>query len=179
MKALRLNSSKCNLLSNTLTFSGQVCSNEGTRPDLRRVDDLVNALQPSDAHEVRSFLGIWRTAVVHIFQISRQKKMFATSGLKYIKMLLKSRRIRERYLHACPKFDKRKLKFVTVDAPLLGISAILSQQPKYRDIDHRQVLDCACQWSTEQRREKTFPNGKTGDCDSLLCEFGLPVSLHK
>ena len=106
MKALRLNSSKCNLLSNTLTFSGQVCSNEGTRPDPKRVVDLVNALQPSDAHEIRSFLGIWRTAVVHVFQISPQKKMFATSGLKYIKMLLKSRRIRWRYLHACPNLIK-------------------------------------------------------------------------
>ena len=66
-----------------------------------------------------------------------------------------------------------------MDAPPLGILAILSQQPKYRDVNDQQVLDCACQSSTEQRREKILPNRKTGDCDSLLCEFGLPVSLHK
>ena len=58
MKVLQLNRSKCNFLSNTLSFFGQVFSKEGTHPDPRRVADLLNAPQPNNAHEVRSFLGM-------------------------------------------------------------------------------------------------------------------------
>ncbi|CAB4007251.1 Hypothetical predicted protein [Paramuricea clavata] len=58
MKGLRLNRSKCNFLSTILSFFGQVFSKEGTHPDPRRVADLLNAPQPNNAHEVRSFLGM-------------------------------------------------------------------------------------------------------------------------
>ena len=72
MKGLRLNPSKCNFLSNTLTtFFGQVFSKEGTRPDPRRVADLINAPKPNNAHEVRSFLGMANYSRVYIFQISQ------------------------------------------------------------------------------------------------------------
>ena len=66
MKGLRLNPSKCNFLSNTLTFFGQVFSKEGTRPDPRRVADLINAPKPNNAHEVRSFLGMANYSRVYI-----------------------------------------------------------------------------------------------------------------
>ena len=66
MKGLRLNPSKCNFLSNTLTFLGQVFSKEGTRPDPRRVADLINAPKPNNAHEVRSFLGMANYSRVYI-----------------------------------------------------------------------------------------------------------------
>ena len=58
MKGLRLNRSKCNILSTTLSFFGQAFSKEGTYPDPRRVADLLNAPQPNNAHEVRSILGM-------------------------------------------------------------------------------------------------------------------------
>ena len=57
-KGLRLNKSKCSFLNNTLSFFGQVFSKEGTRPDPKRVTDLLNAPQPTNSHEVRSFLGM-------------------------------------------------------------------------------------------------------------------------
>ena len=57
MKDLRLNPSKCNFLSNTLTFFGQVFSKEGTRPDPRRVADLINAPKPEEAGQAISELS--------------------------------------------------------------------------------------------------------------------------
>ena len=57
MKGLRLNRSKCNFLSTTLSFFGQVFWKEGTHPNPRRVADLLNAPQRNNAHEVRSFIA--------------------------------------------------------------------------------------------------------------------------
>ena len=58
IKGLRLNQSKCDYLSSTLSFFGQVFSEDGTRPDPQRIVDLLNAPQPSNAHDVRSLLGM-------------------------------------------------------------------------------------------------------------------------
>ena len=41
-----------------MSFFGQVFSEDGTRPDPQRVVDLLNAPQPSNAHDVRSLLGM-------------------------------------------------------------------------------------------------------------------------
>ncbi|XP_065058440.1 uncharacterized protein K02A2.6-like [Rhopilema esculentum] len=56
-KGLTLNKSKCKFLSETLDFFGQIFSKDGTRPDPKRVNDLLNAAVPKNAHDVRSLLG--------------------------------------------------------------------------------------------------------------------------
>ena len=58
IKGLRLNQIKRDFLRNTLSFFGQDFSKEGTRPDPKRVIDLLNALQPTNVHEIRSLLGM-------------------------------------------------------------------------------------------------------------------------
>ena len=64
MKGLLLNQSKCDFLSGTLSFFGQVFLEECTRPDPQRVTDLLNAPQPNNAHDVRSLLYLaWPTMV--------------------------------------------------------------------------------------------------------------------
>ena len=57
-KGLTLNRSKCKFLSTTLEFFGQIFSKDGTHPDPKRVEDLLNAPQPTNVHEVRSLLGM-------------------------------------------------------------------------------------------------------------------------
>ena len=48
------------------------------------------------------------------------------------------------YATACMSyFDKRKQTFVTVDASPVGISAILSQQPKHRYVNHQRIISYA------------------------------------
>ena len=151
MKGLRLNSSKSNFLSNTLTFFGQVFSKEGTRPDPTRVADLINAPKPNNAHEVRSFLGMANYSRVYIPD-------FATLTAPLRELTKKDVRYEwtQIHLNAFEKlkntlatapcmsyFDKRKQTFVTVDASPVGISAILSQQPKHREVNHQQIISYA------------------------------------
>ena len=57
-RGLTLNQSKCKFLSSTLEFFGQIFSEGGTRPDPKRVQDLLNAQIPSNARDVRSLLGM-------------------------------------------------------------------------------------------------------------------------
>ena len=151
MKGLRLNPSKCNFLSNTLTFFGQVFSKEGTRPDPRRVADLINAPKPNNAHEVQSFLGMANYSRVYIPD-------FATLTAPLRELTKKDVRYEWTQIHqnafeklkntlatapCMSYFDKRKQTFVTVDASPVGISAILSQQPKHREVNHQQIISYA------------------------------------
>ena len=53
-----MNKSKCKFLSETLDFFGQIFSKDGTRPDPKRVNDLLNAAVLKNAHDVRSLLGM-------------------------------------------------------------------------------------------------------------------------
>lgn len=57
-KGLRLNRGKCNFLSTKLSFFGQVFTKEETRPDPKKVNDLLYAPKPTNTHEVRSFLNM-------------------------------------------------------------------------------------------------------------------------
>ena len=55
---LKINRDKCSFLKDKLEFFGQIFSKEGTRPDPKRVNDSLNAPQPSSVTEVRSLLGM-------------------------------------------------------------------------------------------------------------------------
>ncbi|CAB4000852.1 Hypothetical predicted protein [Paramuricea clavata] len=57
-----LNRGKCTFLEDKLEFFGQIFSKEGTRPDPKRVNDLLNAAQPSSVTEVRSLLATLASA---------------------------------------------------------------------------------------------------------------------
>ena len=57
-KRLTLNRSKCKFLNTTLKFFSQVFSKDGTHPDPKRVEDLLNAPRPTNVQEVRSLLGM-------------------------------------------------------------------------------------------------------------------------
>ena len=46
------------VLNTTLGFFGQIFSKDGTHPDPKRVEDLLNAPRPTNVHEVRSLLGM-------------------------------------------------------------------------------------------------------------------------
>ena len=56
-KGLRLNQSKCTFLNKTLEFFGQVFSEGGTKPDPKRVKDLLAAPTPTSIPNIRSLLG--------------------------------------------------------------------------------------------------------------------------
>ncbi len=138
IKGLRLNQSKCDFLSSTLSFFGQVFSEDGTRPDPQTVVDLLNAPQPSNAHDVRSLLGMANYSSKYI-------RDFATLTAPLRELTKKDVRFEwtQKHQAAFEKlkttlatapcmsyFDKAKETFVVVDASPVGISAILSQKPR-------------------------------------------------
>ena len=57
-KGLKLSKPKCKFLTRTLSFFGQIFSDAGIRPDLKRVKDPQDAPVPTNVHEVRSFFGM-------------------------------------------------------------------------------------------------------------------------
>ena len=157
MKGLRLNRSKCNFLSITLSFFGQVFSKEGTHPDPRRVADLLNAPQPNNAHEVRSFLGMANYSSKYI-------RDFATLTAPLRDLTKKDVRFEWTQTHqtafeklkttlaiapCMSYFDKNKQTFVTVDASPVGISGILSQKPRNGDVDSQQIIAYASRALTD------------------------------
>ncbi|XP_065058441.1 uncharacterized protein LOC135686185 [Rhopilema esculentum] len=57
-KGLTLNKSKCSFLNTELEFFGQIFSEQGTRPDPRKTQDVIDAAIPQNVSELRSFLGM-------------------------------------------------------------------------------------------------------------------------
>ena len=57
-KGLTLDKSKCSFLDTELEFFGHLFSEEGTRPNPRRVQDVIDASVPQNVSELRSFLGM-------------------------------------------------------------------------------------------------------------------------
>ena len=55
-KGLTLNKSKCRFLDPELELFGQIFSEECTRPDPRRVQDVIDASVPQNLSELRIFL---------------------------------------------------------------------------------------------------------------------------
>ena len=57
-KKLTLNKDKCEFGMDKFTFMGHMLSKNGIGPTSDRVKDLVNAAEPKNASEVKSFLGL-------------------------------------------------------------------------------------------------------------------------
>jgi hypothetical protein len=55
---LKLNPSKCCFVAKSITFLGHVVSNEGTKPDLGKIDVVVHFPEPKTITNIRSFLGL-------------------------------------------------------------------------------------------------------------------------
>ena len=161
MKGLRLNQNKCNFLNTTLSFFGQVFSEQGTRPDPQRVADLLNAPQPNNAHDVRSLLGMANYSSKYI-------RDFATLTAPLRELTKKDVRFEwtQKHQAAFEKlkntlatapcmsyFDKDKETFVVVDASPLGVSAILSQKPKHGDTNNQQIVAYASRALTETEKK--------------------------
>ena len=160
---LTLNASKCKLLTDSLSFFGQVFTAEGTTPDPARVIDLQNASVPTNVHEVRSFLGManyssryipnYATISEPLRVLTKKNARFTWTSSQQIAFdQLKQALTRAPVMSY---FDTTKDTFITVDASPVGISAILTQ--KGTDADTSQVVAYASRalTSVEQRYSQT------------------------
>jgi len=55
---LKLNPNKCRFATKNITFLGHVVSEEGTKPDLGKIEAVLHFSQPMIVTNVRSFLGL-------------------------------------------------------------------------------------------------------------------------
>ena len=159
-KGLRLNQSKCTFLSKQLSFFGQIFTKQGTRPDSKKVNDLLNAPKPTNTHEVRSFLGManysskyirnFATITAPLRELTKKNVRFEWSAthdaaFETLKQALTS-------APCMSYFDKHKDTYVTVDASPVGISAILSQKSLHGNSDHQQTIAYASRALTETEK---------------------------
>ena len=185
VKGLRLNQSKCDFLSGTLSFFGRVFSEEGTRPDPQRVTDLSNAPQPNNAHDVRSLLGMANYSSKYI-------REFATFTAPLRELTKKDVRFEwtQKHQAAFEKlktnlvtapcmsyFDKNNETFIVVDTSPVGISAILSPKPENSDTDNQQIIAYASRALTDT--EKRYSQTERDISDSLGCRTFSSILIRK
>jgi len=162
-KGLVLNSSKCSFLKTELSFFGQIFSQNGTRPDPKRVEDLNNATVPTNIQEVRSLLGManysakyipnFATITSPLRELTKKNAYFQweTAHQKAFNKLKAA-------LTTAPVmsyFDKSKDTILTVDASPVGVSGILAQQSKDSGDYHVLAYASRALTSVEKRYSQT------------------------
>ena len=137
---LTLNAARCELLTTSLSFFGQVFSAEGTKPDPARITDLQNTQIPKNVHEIRSFLGManyssryipdYATITEPLRALTRKNAHFVWNNAQQAFSKLIEDLTSAPVMHY---FDTKKETLLTVDASPVGISAILSQKDNGSD----------------------------------------------
>ena len=136
IKGLTVNKSKCKFLSETLEFFGQVFSKDGTRPDPKRITDLLNAAKPKNVHDVRSLLGMdnysskyipnFATLTAPLRELTKKNAIFKWTDEHEVAFNKLTTALAS--APCMSYFDKQKESFVLVDASPVGLCAILSQK---------------------------------------------------
>ena len=145
-KPMKAKGSKCGFLQTELKFYGLIFSGDSTRPDPERIENLVKVSRPTNAGEVRSFLGMANACSDYIHdyaQISAPLRDLTKkhTSVKWTHIHLIAFELVKKRLTQSPVmsyFDTSKRTMVIVDASLVGISAILAQSeqdsPQYKVI---------------------------------------------
>ena len=143
---LKVKGSKCSFLQTELKFYGLIFCGDGTRPDPERIENLVKVSRPTNAGEVRSFLGMANACSDYIHdyaQISAPLRDLTKkhTSFKWTHIHQKAFELVKKRLTQSPVmsyFDTSKRTMVIVDASPVGISAILAQReqdsPQYKVI---------------------------------------------
>ena len=82
-----LNATKCKLLTDSLSFFGQIFTAEGMTPDPAHILDLQNASVPTNVHELRSFLGMANYSSRYIPNYTKISELIS-HGLQVIRLPL-------------------------------------------------------------------------------------------
>ena len=135
-KGLTLNKSKCSFLNTELEFFGQIFSEQGTRPDPRRTQDVIDAAIPQNVSELRSFLGMVTFSskyIANFATIATPLRELTKTGVTFT-WEQKHQTAFDKLKAAITKppvmayFDAKKDTVLTVDASPVGLSGILSQR---------------------------------------------------
>ena len=75
-KRLTLNKDKCEFSMDKITFMGHVLSKNGIGPTSERGKDILNATEPKNASEVKSFLGLVNFSARYIPNLATLSERF-------------------------------------------------------------------------------------------------------
>lgn len=151
-----LKTAKCTLFAEKIELLGHQISNEGIKPLTRNTIAITNFEQPKTAKQVRSFLGLcsyYRRLVKNfshianpLFQLTKHdnnKHIIWTNehneAFNKLKTILTSEPV-------IAHFSDDKDTYLTVDASLIGLGAVLEQPDEYNKLKpigyaSRKVLD--------------------------------------
>lgn len=72
---LALNSSKCVIKTNKITFFGRIYTDKGILPDPFKVEDIKNMKTPQDKEDLQRLLGMVTYVSCHLPNLSNQTKI--------------------------------------------------------------------------------------------------------
>ena len=158
-KGLTLNKSKYCFLNTELEFFGQIFSAQGTRPDPRRTQDVIDASIPQNVSELCSFLGMVNFSskyIANFATIATPLQELTKTGVTF-SLEHKHQAAFDKLKAAITKpqvmayFDAKKDTVLTVDASPVGPSGILSQKSPC-DADNQVVAYASRALSEVERR---------------------------
>jgi hypothetical protein len=133
---VRLNLEKCKFAQPHVTFNGHVFGKDGLAADPKKIDALVKATPPSNASEVKSFLGMaqyvarfvpnYATITTSLRELTRQD----TPWIWEKRHQEAFQDLQKALAHVMEYFDARKLSEIIVDASPTGLGGIFTQNNK-------------------------------------------------
>jgi len=132
---LTLNETKCNFSTDQVVFYGNEISAKGFRPLKSKVDAFMSGPNPSNKHELRSFMGMCSNWIKRLPEIVDEAKFLNGLRKKNAAYLwtdehssalqsIKNKLITGHLTHFCPK----RKTILYCDAGPGGVSAILTQE---------------------------------------------------
>ncbi|XP_062610353.1 uncharacterized protein K02A2.6-like [Saccostrea cucullata] len=158
-KHLTLNKEKCEFNKTQIEFYGYVFSSEGISADPRKVDAIKNSEIPSNASEVRSFLGMtnyvgrfipnYSTITAPLRELTKQNVKFEWQPNQQKAFDMLKRELTSDKVMAY--FDPSKETTMIVDASPVGLGALLTQEGKVISYGSRALNDVETRYSQTER----------------------------
>ena len=173
-KKLTLNKDKCEFGMDKITFMGHVLSKNGIGPTAERVKDIINAKEPCNSHEVKSFLGLVNFSgryIQNLATISEPLRQLTKKNVQFrwekehqesFDMLKKS--LSEEKTLGYFKIDADKTQLIT-DASNVGLGAVLVQEHQ-----GDQKVICYASRSLTETEKKYSTTEKEGLAVVWACE---------
>ena len=157
---LKLNLDKCIFKSMSIPFFGHVISNQGVKPDPKKMDAIRNMPTPTSKHELLSFLGLCNYLSVYVPNLSSilkplreltKKNITFTWNSQYDKIYQQAKNyILDNAITLC-YYDPNLPLSLETDASQSGIGAVLLQEGRPIAFMSRALTETQSRYSNIER----------------------------